>query len=414
MGAFSIFSSKKKKADGDSGIHYRRLGTIVTVCKFLCLLLTLVIVLWGFSFHTDEINMDNFKYLANSLSGDNVQFTKYDVLYYDKSEDNRFAFVRSDLAVVNSNGSTVYALNGDRRSADSTLKMDDPKVLWSAKYMYIYDLGGTEFVVKNSLETVKTINYSYAIRGAAAADNGYFAVVSSEKTTRSSVFVYDDKYREIYKRTFGSQYTLAVDINNTTDRLLTASVYALDGNFVTELGLYSINDESTLAAISYTGEYPYKVCFNGDDGFMLLTDKGCRFFDNSGVQLSFVEFGITGIDDYCLNDRGFISMYSSATMSARETIELYDGVSGKLLYADNYEKGIRLARCYDEHLFVISDGTVYIVRLSDGEIRTASVPSDVLELLLVEKEKVLVLTEGTGEVLDFGDLFTEDKEESAE
>jgi len=414
LGAFSIFSGKKKKADTDSGTRYRRLSTAAMLGKFSVLLLGLLLVLWGFSFHTDEINMDNFKYLINSLNGDNVQTTKYSTLYYDKNEENRFAFVRGDLAVVNSNGSTVYSLSGERKSADSILKMDDPQVLWSAKYMYIYDLGGTEFVVKNSTETVKTINYNYPIRAAAANDSGFFAVASNEKTTRSSVFVYDDKYREVYKRSFGSQYTVAVDINEGAGRLLTASVYATDGNFVTELGLYPLKDESTLACLSFEGEYPYRVCFNNDDGFMLFTDKGCRFFDAEGKLISFTEFGLTGIDDFGINEHGFIRMYSSATMSAEETIELYDGKSGKLLYGDSYEKGVRLARCHGDYLYVVSDGLLYAVRLSDGEIRSTPVGLDVLELLTVEKDTLLVLTEGVGEVYEISGLFTEDKEESAE
>lgn len=414
MGAFSVFSGKKKKKDTDSSTHYRRLSTVTMISKFSVLLLTLIMVLWGFSFHTDEINMDNFKYLVNSLSGDNVQVTKYNTLYYDKSEDNRFAFVRGDLAVVNSNGSTVYSLNGERKSADVALKTDDPQVLWSAKYMYIYDLGGKEFVIKNSLDTVKTLSFNYAIRGAAVTDSGYFAVASNEKTTRSSVFVYDDKYREVYKRSFGSQYTLAVDINDSADRLLTASVAAVGGNFVTELGLYPLTDESTLASISFEGEYPYRVCFNKDNGFMMLTDKGCRFFDKDGALLSFTEFGITGIDDFEIDEHGFIRMYSSATMSAEETIELYSGADGSLLYADSYEKGVRLARCHGDYLYVVSDSLLYAVRLSDGEIRSTTVEPDVLELLTVEKDRLLVLTEGTGDVYNIAELFNDIKEESAE
>ncbi len=412
MGAFSIFSDKKKKAEANNGTRYRRLGTITTISKLGCLLLLLVIVLVGFSFHTDEINMDNFKYLANALTGDSVQVVQYKSLYYDNSEHNRFALVRGDLAVINNSGSTVYSLSGERKSADAALKMDDPQVLSSAKFIYVYDLGGTELVIKNALETVKTIRYSYGIKGVSVTDSGYIAVASSEKTTRSTVFVYDDKYREVYKLSFGSQYTLAIDVNENANRLVTASITANNGIFVTELGLYSLTQKEPLKIMAFEGEYPYRAVFNENGGFMLLTDKAIRFFDESGEETAHTEFGISGIDSYYINDGYFIRMYSDAAMTAEEKLELYDGNSGKLIYSKAYPRGIRLARCYDKYLFVVSDGMLNAVRLEDEELRTAAAGSDVLELIPLEEDNLLVLTHGTGDVINCMELFVKGEEVS--
>ena len=412
MGALTVFGGKKKNNDSDTGIHYRRMGTIITISKFLTLLLLLLVVLWGFSFHTDQINMDNFKYLVNSLTGDNIQVDKYKTIYYDSNEHNKFTLVRGDLAVVNGSGCTVYGLNGQRKAADSSVKMDNPQVVTGSKYMYIYDLGGNELVIKNALETVKTLRYNYAIRDVAATDDGYIAVASSEKTTRSTVFVYDEKYREVYKRSFGSQYTQTIDLSGDESKLLTASVYANNGVFITELGLYSLKQEDAIATLQFKEEYPYKAVFTENGGFMLMTDKCCRFFDGEGKLISTAEFGLTGIDSYGINGEGFMRMYSSATMSAEETIELYDGKSGKLLLTESYEKGIRLARYFDGHLFVVSDGTLCITRIEDGEKAYYEVSIDVIEILPIENTTVFVLTHGTGGDLDYGKLFNANAEVS--
>lgn len=412
MGAFSVFKGKTKEETKDSGAYYRRLKTAFTICKLCCMLGVILLVLYGFSFRTDEINRDNFRYLLNSLGNDQVQSSEYQTLYFDSNDNNRFVLVRGDLAVVNSSGSSVYTLSGTRQSADSTLRMDNPELMSSAKFMYIYDLGGTELVVKNTLETVKTINYNYPIRAAAAADTGYFAVVSSEKTTRSTVFVYDDKYREVYKCSFGSQYTLSVDLGGDATRLLTASVFAEGGDYVTEVAVYSLSEKEPLVRRTVKGEYPYKACFT-DSGFALLTDVGCHFYDGSGEELSFLAFGDEGIDTYYMDRGHFIRQYSTSTMTSAEELEVYDS-KGNAVYKHSFADGVRFASCDGDYLFVISGINMLTVRLEDGEVKTTPAQTGVLKLLPVGDKKVLVLTEGTGNVFDYGALFIERDNEETE
>ncbi|MBR6594154.1 MAG: hypothetical protein IKK83_03100 [Clostridia bacterium] len=406
MGVFSVFGGGDKGKGDSGGAYYRRLSIRFTICKFSCLLLLILVVLYGFSFRTDEINMDNFRYLFNSAGSDNTQVQSYRTLYFDSSDSNRFALVRGDLAVVNNSGSAVYGLGGERKSADSTLRMDDPHVISSAKFMYIYDLGGTELVVKNTLETVSTLRFPYAIRDAVAADGGYFAVVSSEKTTRSTIFVYDDRYREVYKCSFGSQYTLSVDLNEDATQLITASVYSKDGIFVTAVELFSLSEKKALSSYSFEGEYPYRVYFTEDGGFMLMTDAGLRIIDSKGDGVAFLEFGDLGIDNYYMDGNCFIKQYSPATMSAEEFLEYYDA-SGKLVYENSYANGIRHVSRNGNYLFVISGSTMYMVRLSDGTVKETEAAENVLDTVFLEDGKVLILTAGTGSVLEYEKLFDE-------
>lgn len=411
MGMFSVFGGKEKKKSTDSGTYYRRLGTAFTILKLLCILLTIIVVLMGFSFHTDQINMDNFRYLMNSLGTETTESLVYKSIYYDSSEENKFALVRGDLAVVNSSGSAVYSLAGQRKSADASLRMDNPEVLSGAKYMYIYDLGGTEFIIKDTLDTVETKRYSYPIRAAAATASGYFTVVSAEKATRSTVFVYDDKYREVYKCSFGSLYTLTVDLNDNADRLLCGSFTAEDGQFITEVALYSLSEKEPVFTYTCLDEYPYKVQFTHDGGFMLLTDKGCRFFDNSLKCVAFNEISEDALESYYLDESHFIEVFSTSEMTAEEKIKVY-GKDGGMLWEGVFALGVRLAECDGNYLFVISGSELLAVDLESVEKRHAEVESDVLDLLPVEDGNILVLAEGSGYVLDYGALFEKRTEES--
>lgn len=410
MGLFSVFGASEKKNNGGDA-YYRRISKVFTLLKLLCILLLILSVLLGFSFRTDEISMDNFRYLFNTLGSDNTQNLAYKNIYYDSSDQNSFALIRGDLAVVNSGGSAVYSLSGQRKSADSSLKMDNPTVLSGAKYMYIYDLGGTELVIKDTLDTVDTKKYSYPIRAAAVTDGGYFTVVSSEKSTRSTVFVYDDKYREVYKRSYGTLYTTSADLNDDASRLLCASFTAEDGKFVTEALLYSLTAEDPLFTYTCEGEYPYKVQFTKSGGFMLLTDKGCRFFNSNLDCVAFCEFGSDGIDGFYMDDSHFAELISASAMTAEKQIRVY-GENGEVLLEKFFSDGIGLASCDGDFLFTVSGGALFVTDLASGEERNTSIANDVLDLLPIGDRSILVLTEGEGYVLNYGELFNKETEVS--
>lgn len=404
MGAFSIFGGKKQKVSDGKG-YYHRISVFFALAKYLCLLLALAALLYGFSFRTDEINADNFRYLLSFLGDGETETQAYSTVYYDNNETNRFALVRGDLAVVNNSGVAVYGLSGARRSVDTGFKMDSPEVMHSAKYMYIYDLGGSEVVIKSTLETVNTLSYDFPIRAATATDNGYFAVVSEKKTSRSSVFVYDESFREVYNCSYSSLYTLSVDLSSDASRLVTASVEAVGGEFVTTLYLYSLSEKEPLVKHSITGEYPYKVAFGDGGEIILLTDKSCRFYGKSGEEVSTLTFGNEGISGFDIGGKYFVRTYPLSTLSSAVRLEVYGVSDGAFVWGKDFESGLRLAKTLGGYLFTSSNEGLTVRDIAAKEERFTSTDEGVIQLLPVEDGKTLVLTEGSGSVLDYKALF---------
>ncbi len=405
MGAFSVFGNKDKPKGNEVQTHYRRLFTVSAVAKYVCLILCLGLLLYGFSFRTDEINTDNFNYLFNYLGEGETDSTQYKTIYFDNNETNRFAIVRGDLAVVNDSGSAVYTLSGLRRSVDSTIKLDSPQVLSGAKFMYIYDLGGTDVVVKSTLETVKTLGFDYPLRGAAVTDSGYLALIGEEKTSRSSVYVYDDNFRLVYDCSYGSLYTLSVDLNASANKLLTASVEAEGGAFLTTLYMYSLGSEEPLVKQTVAGEYPYKVAFTENGGFMLLTNMCLRIYDSKANLVSTLEFGESGITTYYMGDGYFVRQYSISALSAAVRVEAYSATDGKLVWQGDFEEGTRLAKTVGDDLFIVSGDKMTVVDLKEGKEANAVLEGETVEILGVDTDKVLVITKDTASVLDYGALF---------
>lgn len=411
MGVFSVFGSKKQKTLDGKG-YYHRISVFFAFAKYLCLIMVLATLLYGVSFKTDDINADNFRYLLSFIGdGDNDEGA-YSPIYYDNNETNRYALVRGDLAVVSNSGVAVYSLSGARRSVDTGFKMDAPEVMSSAKYAYIYDLGGAEVVVKSTLETVKTLNYDFPLRGATAADNGYFAVISEKKTSRSTVFVYDDSQREVYNCSYSSLYTLSIDLNDDASRLVTASVEAVGGEFVTTVYLYSLTEKEPLAKETVTGEYPYRVSFGAGGEITLLTDRSCRFYDKNCKSVSVLEFGEQGISGYDMGNRYFVRKYPLSTLSAAVKLEVYSVADGSLVWQKDFEQGLRLAKTVGNYLFCASDKSLTVTDVEKGEERVVDTEEGVVAILPVEEGKALMLTEGVGHVMNYGELFELKGEES--
>lgn len=405
MGVFSVFGIKGKEKVKDGAAYYAHLHTVSAVLKYVCLVLCLAVLLYGFSFRGGEINSDNFNYLLTYLGEGEVDTESYKTIYFDNNDTNRFAIVRGNLAVVNDSGSAVYTLGGVRCSVDSTLRLDGPQVISGAKYMYIYDLGGTELVVKNALETLHTITYNYPIRGAAATDSGCFAVISEEKTSRSSVYVYDESFRLVYDCAYGSLYTLSVDLNATADRLLTASVEAENGEFVTTLYLYSTDSEEALVKQRIAGEYPYRVMFTENGGFTLLTDTCLRVYDKDADLTATVDFSDKGITKYSLDSTYFVRQYAISTLSAAVRVEVYGLSDGALAWAKDFENGVRLAKSCGGKVFIASGSELSIVFPAYGEECSVTCEDEAVDVLDIGEGKALIVFDGMAKSLDYNELL---------
>ena len=75
MGAFSIFSNKKKR-DAAYELpepelnYYEVLGRRMSKLKYIMLLGLILFVIGGFTFYSDQLNVENFRYMLKFMSID--------------------------------------------------------------------------------------------------------------------------------------------------------------------------------------------------------------------------------------------------------------------------------------------------------------------------------------------------------
>lgn len=403
MSVFSIFSEKgnqkaKKKITAQE--YYLRLARAVTAFKYGLILLLVVFVAYCVTFKSDEITLDNFKYIGKVIDV-NSQITPSngDVLYFDADDTNRFGLVRGDLAVANSNGVSVYMLSGSRL-LKSNFKFDCPVVLQSEKNAFVYDLGGTELKIFSSYANVETQSYSYPILGAAVNEKGTFAVISSERGYRSALFVYDEHFRPVYRQFFGEVYLTAADINEEGTELVTAAVKSVNGENATVVNCFSVNEEKALYELTVAGEFPWKVSYSADGGFSLLTDKALRIYNADKECICTVSFEGKTVSDCKLSEEFAILSFSPSSLSGSKELAVYSTENGQELYRTIYSKGIKNFEVLGDKVYALSASELSVFSPKEADEGFKKEVDEVYSSVLpVNESYALVLSGGSAEVV---------------
>lgn len=403
MSVFSIFSEKgkqKAKKNLTAEEYYLRLARTVTAFKYGLILILVVFVAYCVTFKSDEITLDNFKYISKVIDV-NSQITPSDgdILYFDADDANAFGIVRGDLAVANSDGISVYMLSGSRL-LKSNFKFDCPVILQSEKNAFVYDLGGTELKIFSSYANVETQNYSYPILGVAVNEKGHFAVISSERGYRSALFVYDEYYRPIYRQFFGEIYITATDINDDGDELVTAAVKSVNGEYTTVVNRFSVDEEASLFELTVAGEYPWKISYSSDGGFSLLTDKALRLYSGDGECISTLGFEGKSLSDCKLGKEVAVLSFSPSALSGSKELCIFSTEDGEELHREVLQDGLKDFELFEDKVYILSASELSVISSDSAEeVFKKTVDEVYSSVLPVNEGYALVLSSGSAEVV---------------
>lgn len=287
MSVFSVFNDRKKRKKNTETPtveqYYEKRARRVSHVRYTCLLLTVLFVVYGFVVHGEELTTDNFRYMLKFLDLGEAEVTDADTeLRFDYSESNRGGLYLGDLVVLNTDGLTVYSRDagtaGDKLFSES-FRMEDPRLAVTPKYIFAYDLGGSEVRVFNSHSQFARLSMDYPIYGFSAGENGYFAVITAEKNYRTAVYVYDSYARQVYKRLLSNTYMDQISLSPDGQTFLALGHEAGDGYLKTLLQMYSIKEEKPVMSLTYQGELPLMASYTEEGRFAVLTSTALRFYD---------------------------------------------------------------------------------------------------------------------------------------
>lgn len=399
MGAFSIFKdgrSKNKQETPTIQSHYKQLAQKATFLRYVCMVFVVVFAVYSFSFHSDEITMANFRYMLKFINlGDEADNPTGSLITFDGNEGNRGIIYKGDLAVLNSGGLTITGWDGDVLHK-SAFSFDHPKMEIDGNYLYCYDLGGKELKIFNSYQQLdKTPTFDYPIYGLATSDNSNFAVISSEKGYRSSVFVYDSHFRDVYVCRSGTKYISSIDMSKDGKEFLTAAYNSENANLVTTISKYSVDDDSgAIFSRSFEGEIPLGVYYT-ENGYCLMTSNGIRHFNNENEitsEISFVNRELLSGRVY--NNKSLIT-YGLDGLSGGTEAVIYD-LEGNTIYSKRFTSALSDSTVCGNKMYALSPGVLYECDIESGEEVAYSIPTS-YSSLVPNGERVILFSENQAE-----------------
>jgi hypothetical protein len=251
-----------------------------------------------------------------------------DTLVYTADDDNRYALFRDGLAVLGGEKLTVFTATG-RETLSEYFSYAFPALSSSGHYLIAYDLGGTEYRVYNSFTCVERGKTAQGIRAVTAANNGSYAIVTSDAEYASLVTLFDDRHRPIaYYRL--KQYTACADLNEDGSMIALGSFSSENGRMTTHLMLSEPGQDRALAEWTVSDAYPVDIQLN-DQGLVLLSTAFVAWFDLSGRELARQACAASDVSSAILNDRGCVLLCRADAHRTDTRVLAFDN-RGRMVY----------------------------------------------------------------------------------
>lgn len=401
MGAFSGFRDKKKSKQETPTVeaYYNGLARKASLVRYAVLIFAVVFAVYSFSFHPNEITIENFEYMMKFLNVNEEENTHAgSLIAFDGSKGNRGLIYKGDLAILNENGLTVAGWDGDIILRE-VFTFDHPKMIENGINIFCYDIGGKEVRIFNSYSQLSKLSFDYPVYWVTASANGEFAVVSSAKGYRSAVYVYDKDFRIRYSRLFGDKYVDFAAISPDGQSFLTAAHYSKNGNLVTQISKFNINQENAVYSTEFIGEVPLGIYYT-DGGYCLLTTDTLRMLDNDNNITGEVGFvGKELLSGRVFGNRALINYKLDGLSGGTETV-IYR-LDGSIEFQDSFPTALSDTLICGNKLYLLSPGNLTVCDIASGSKESYSIPTS-YSSLVADGEEIILFSENQAEYFDSG------------
>lgn len=368
MGAFSIFSSKRrrpKSREEKASAQYESYAKWTGYAKYLTLFLLILFIIFSFTFFNETLSMDNFRYMLKFLSVNNENTAKDGLsINFDSAGRVIAVMAGGDLTVVDTNGVQIFDISGQRFLKDTGF-YSDPMCLAAGNNIVVSDRGGLVLNIYSVYAKLFTKTFSYPINDLAASENGSFAVLTAAKGYRSGIEVYDSEFRIIYYYYFADRYTSGIGLSPDGKRAAACTLTNTpDGRFLGGLYVFDVTDAGVMISFEYPDEIPWKVWFLKDGSFLFMTNKAVRIYERQGGETGKINFGDQMPKMFAFNDDYIALSLATAGLSNASTLKFYNS-AGEFLGEKSYRNDVPAMDIIGDCAYIYSVGTLYTIKLPD-------------------------------------------------
>ena len=354
----------------------------VTLCVLVVFLLATVILF------RDEITIDNLKYLIKDFEmGDNINSALSSTITFDSDLQVDLELYKGDLVIAGSSNFYLCDLQGNKRLNEDSM-FSNPVVLSGKKYLLVYGLSEYTYSIYTTFSQVHTEQFDYPISGAAMSDKGLYAIVTRSAKYRSVVYLYNENFERIGVIS-KDKYIMDVQFNDDGTELLITSVYSEGGNFCSEMVTYVPYSDKPKKSTVLNGAIPLKTGYVANNGYSVVFDDRIAFYDSNSELVGTYKYpsGIVPITTELCGDHVSI-VYSENIVGDDIRVVVLDSIGNAVLSADinGQPKKVRLD---DNFVYVLLDGKVCKINISDGSMKYYDIEKNALELLIVNQNLAL-------------------------
>ncbi|MBO5980981.1 MAG: hypothetical protein J6Q24_00885, partial [Clostridia bacterium] len=210
------------------------------------------------------------------------------------------------------------------------------------------------------------------------------------KNYRSAVYVYDANYRLTFSHYFPTEYSTAMQLNKSGQKVLVLSHISENGDYLGSAALFSTTAEEPLANFRYVGELPLSCHFTDDGGYMVLTDKALRFYDRDNALKK--EIAVSGNLLNCdFGGNHAMLTFDKSGLSESKEMVVYDS-DGNNVYRTEAGSRPDDVLLYGNRLYMLSVGNLTVYDFNeDKKIYDIHTDADSIDMLISE-DKLLVFT----------------------
>ena len=333
----------------------------------------------------DDITYENFFYLFKDIhAAVDSEDISFQTLVYNADETQDFATYRGGLAVVGESGLTVFSATG-RQTLIQPLNMSDPKLLTSDRFILVYELNGSKFVLYNSFVRMESGQTDAPIRCAAMSDDGWFALAAQDGPN-AKVSVYN-KHSNLVTEHYLNGYVTALSLNPAGDILAIASTDAVSGRYQTKLTLFRTGSDDKLHDCIF------------DDFFPL----SCEFVDNKTIYLTSTDRmlvlehdGEIIVDLTCdiPISRVFYSQHGYAILTENALLTIYRK-DGSVIGQRADMKDVRSVLVGNENVYMMTEFALIHYTIEDAQGSVSEYHYPLQKLLWYSEDELLLCSRST-------------------
>lgn len=351
----------------DAG-YYEEISIRYASVQLVGMMMLAVVLAVSLLVDSSLLSADNLAVFAKDMTSSVAIYESAarDTMVYTADEDNRYVMFREGPAVLGSNKLTVFTATG-REAYSDYFSYATPRLLSSGRYLVAYDLGGTSYRLYNSFSCVKRGTTDSPIRAVAAANNGYYAVVTDGENYASLVTLYNERFR-VVNRYYMKEYTACADLSENGERLLLASVSSQGGRMTTHILLAEPGKGEALSEWTVEDAYPVAAQLTESGNVLLLSTDFVAWFDENGQELSRYTFISDQVRSYQTGAFGCVLVCRANAYDASVCVLAFDK-NGREVYNITTDVRVKDVSYYGGVLGVLTDEGLLVY--CDGESESA-------------------------------------------